>query len=107
MAARPTFPAGYFLLASATAGAATLGLEVLAMRAMAPVLGSGSATWSSLLAVALGSLAAGNLLGGGLAARMPAGRVIDAAMLVAAVAVAGLGFFYVRALAGAAELPLI
>jgi len=54
----------YWLLISATSGAAVLALEVLAARTMAPSLGSGPVAWSALLAVALGMLAVGNLVGG-------------------------------------------
>ena len=59
----------YYLLISGGVGATALAIEVIAARTMAPALGSGPVTWSTLLAVALGMLAVGNLSGGLLSER--------------------------------------
>jgi len=99
--------AAYLLLASAIAGAAVMALEVLAGRTMAPVIGSGSAAWSALLAVALGSLAAGNLLGGLLASRASAGAIASWALTIAAGATAGLAALYRPAILWAGELGAV
>ncbi len=74
----------YLLVVAAVGGAAVLAVEVLAARAMAPALGSGSIPWSVLLAVALGTLATGNLAGGLMARRVGAGAAL--AWLLAAAA---------------------
>lgn len=75
----------YYLFLSAAVGAAVLGLEVLAARTMAPVLGSGPVVWASVLAVALGTLAAGNLIGGFLVGKISSDRPIVCVLAVASV----------------------
>lgn len=72
-----------YLVAACAAGAAVLGLEVLAARTMAPSIGTGSVAWSALLAVALGSLAAGNFVGGLLADRVSPESVLSWPLVVA------------------------
>lgn len=95
------------VLAGAVAGAAALGLEVLAARAMAASVGSGSACWAVLLAVALGSLAAGNLLGGWMAGRMPARRLLTGVLLAAAAAALCLSWLYPPAMRWATSMSVI
>jgi spermidine synthase len=97
----------YFLLVAALASAVVLALEVLAARTLAPHLGTGAVAWSALLAVALGSLAVGNFVGGFLGDRCGAGGVVTWALVVAAGAVAALGWGYAPAMAWASELPLV
>lgn len=97
----------YYLLISATAGAAVLALEVLAARTMAPVLGSGSVTWSALLAVALGMLAIGNLAGGLLADRVRPGGVIAWSLGVGAACLVLLSQYYSPAMRWSAGLSLL
>ena len=104
---KPIALQGYLLMVSAVGGAAVLGLEVLAARAMAPAIGSGSAAWSSLLAVALGTLAAGNLLGGFLADRASALAILAWSLVLAAVAVVGLSQVYPPAMRCAAGASLV
>lgn len=97
----------YYLLVSVVAGAAVLALEVLAVRAMAPALGSGSAIWAALLAVALGMLAVGNLLGGLLSERADRGALIVWALAVAAGYLVVLSQVHGPALRWLAEPPLV
>jgi len=100
-------PTAYLLLASAIAGAAVMALEVLAGRTMAPAIGTGSAAWSALLAVALGSLAAGNLLGGLLASRASAGAIACWALTMTAVAAVAFATSYKPVMHWASELGVV
>jgi len=84
----------YYLLVGFVTGAVILGLEVLAARTMAPVLGSGPVAWSALLAVALGSLAAGNLAGGVLSDRVRPGAAIAWSLVAAAVSLVALSVIH-------------
>lgn len=97
----------YYLLISAVAGAAVLGLEVLAARTMAPAVGTGSVTWSALLAVALGMLAVGNLIGGLLGSRERAGGVIAWSLAFAAACLVLLSQYYTSAMCWAAGQSLL
>lgn len=106
-ASRRNCPAVYLLLAAAIAGAAVMALEVLAGRTMAPVIGTGSAAWSALLVVALGSLATGNLLGGLLASRASAGAIASWALSMTAAATVALAAFYRPAMLWAGQLGLV
>jgi spermidine synthase len=87
----PSAPALRFANAaalSAAAGAATLVLEVLAVRSLATRSGSSLPTWASVIGVALVGLAAGGWIGGRLAARVPSRRLLAPLLLVAAAAAA-------------------
>lgn len=106
-ASRRDRPGASLLLANAVAGAAVMALEVLAGRTMAPAIGTGSAAWSALLAVALGSLAAGNLLGGLLASRTPAGAIASWALAMTAAAAVALAASYKFAMHWAGGLGLV
>ncbi len=97
----------YYLFVSVTAGAAVLALEVLAVRAMAPVHGSGSATWAALLATALGMLATGNLLGGFLSERADRNASIIWPLAVAAAYLMILSQAHRPILRWSAEPPLL
>jgi len=97
----------YYLSISAAAGAAVLALEVLAARTIAPTLGSGSVTWSALLAVALAVLALGNLAGGLLSQRVPACGVIAWSLAASSACLLLLAQFYNAAMRWAADCPLV
>lgn len=98
---------GYYLLIAAVAGAAVLALEVLAARAMAPALGSGSVSWSALLAVALGMLAVGNLVGGLLSDRVETGGLIAWSLITASACLVLLSQVYPAAMEWAAVQSLV
>jgi len=102
-----TMARAYYVFVSFAAGAAVLALEVLAARAMAPALGSGSATWAALLATALGMLAVGNLLGGLLSERANGNGPVIWALVVAAVYVLVFSQVHGPVLRWAAEPPLL
>jgi len=97
----------YYLLVAAAVGAAVMALEVWAARAIAPALGSGSASWSVLLAAALGMLAIGNLLGGRLSGLVGPNAVIVYALSLAAIDLTVLSQVYGRAMRWSADQPYI
>ena len=102
-----TMAKAYYLLVSAIAGAAVLALEVLAVRATAPALGSGSAVWAAMLATALGALAIGNLLGGLLSERADRNASIIWALAIAAAYLVVFSQVHRPALRWSAETPLL
>jgi hypothetical protein len=97
----------YYLIVSAVAGAAVLALEVLAARAMAPAIGSGSVSWAVLLAVALGMLAVGNLVGGVLSERLPPDALVAWCLASAANCLVALSQGYAPAMRWSAQQPLL
>ena len=97
----------YYLVVSVIAGAAVLALEVLAVRATAPALGSGSATWAALLATALATLAAGNLLGGFWSERAGGNAAIVWPLAIAAADLVVFSQVHGLVLRWAAEGPLL
>jgi spermidine synthase len=97
----------YYLLVSVIAGAAVLALEVLAIRATAPAVGSGSATWAAMLATALGTLAIGNLLGGLLSERADRNPWIIWALAIAAAYLVAFSQVHRPLLQWSAEMPLL
>jgi hypothetical protein len=95
----------YYLFVSASVGAAVLALEVVAGRSMAPALGSGSATWSAVLAVALGMLAVGNLAGGLLSDRVLPCGAIAWSLAASSAYLLFLSQFYASAMRWSADCP--
>jgi predicted membrane-bound spermidine synthase len=74
-------------LSAFVTGFATLGLEVTALRLLAPSFGSNLLVFSNVVGVILAGLAAGYALGGRLADRRPDGRLAGALLLGAGVLV--------------------
>ena len=96
----------YLLLVSALGGATALGLDVLAARAMTPVLGSGPVSWAALLAAALGMLAVGNLVGGRWSRLAPTNLILAWALTLAAASLVILSQCYGWLLRWTAEQPM-
>ena len=96
----------YYLLVSAAVGAAVLAVEVAAVRAMAPALGSGPVAWSSLLSVALAAMAVGNLSGGVLSRQAPCG-IIAWSLAAASAYLLALSQFYRPAMLWSGDCPLL
>jgi spermidine synthase len=82
---RANVPDRFVLLLVAACGAATMCVELAAVRALQPFFGSSSYVWANVFAVVLGALALGALLGGVLADRRA-----DAALLSGLAAAGGL-----------------
>lgn len=80
-----------------TCGAALMGLEFLAARMLAPMLGSSLFVWGSIISVVMVALAIGYWLGGQVADRIGTPRA-----LAAVIALAGLLTVLVPALTAAA-----
>ena len=97
----------YYLLISGGVGATALAIEVIAARTMAPALGSGPVTWSTLLAVALGMLAVGNLSGGLLSERAQPCMVIAWSLAASSAYLLLLSQFYAHAMLWSAQCSLL
>src|SRR6266516_2471174 len=81
-------PAGLAFIASC----ATLVIELLAGRMMAPVVGVSLYTWTSIIGVVLAGVSLGSWLGGRLADRCPSWRVLGGLFLVAGLCTLGMLF---------------
>src|SRR5205809_7017395 len=79
---RPRLPLVWAAFLAFAASAATLVLELVAGRMMAPFVGVSLYTWTSIIGVVLAGVSAGSWLGGRLADRRPAWRVVGGLFLL-------------------------
>ncbi len=87
----PVAPAAApLVLVAFVAGAATMSVELAAVRVLAPWYGTSSAVWTNVIGVVLVSLALGYLLGARLSARADPRRALGLALVLAGVATAWL-----------------
>src|SRR5262245_65289108 len=77
---------GWAALLAFCASAATLVLELIAGRMLAPYIGSSLYTWTSIIGVVLAGISLGNWAGGRVADRRPSARVLGALFLLGGLA---------------------